>query len=162
MLLPWCDGHRRSQAPKVAKIIERSRTTEEKALKEIGILKKMDCPCIVKLYQCFVNARFIYLIFEPFGGREVHSPLLEVQGCTLRNMRAVFKQIFIGLTHLHAKKIFHCNLVPEHILIAEAGEEVSVKIIGFGNAVNMESKKKEGHNEEPGQLSKEQKINVIW
>ena len=90
---------------------------------------------------------------SPFRSARVHPP--KHAGRLQANLQT-------NLHHLHAKKIFHCNLIPEHILIAEAGEEVSVKIIGFGNAVNMESQKKEGHNEEPAQLSKEQKINVIW
>ena len=57
--------HRRSKVTRVVKIIKRNINTEKKTMNEINVLKKLDNPSIIKLYEYFIDQEFIYLIFEP-------------------------------------------------------------------------------------------------
>ena len=131
--------HKRSKVSRIVKIIPRNISTEKKAMKEINVLKKMDNPSIIKIYEYFVDNEFIYLIFEPIDGKHIYNPIVGVEEYILRNLQRILKQILIGIDHFHMRGIAHCNLIPENILVTKVDNEIYIKIIGFGSAINIEN-----------------------
>mmetsp|Transcript_21494 Transcript_21494/g.15691 ORF Transcript_21494/g.15691 Transcript_21494/m.15691 type:complete len:109 (+) Transcript_21494:253-579(+) len=103
--------------------------------KEIVYLKKLDSPNIVKYYETYEDAHYVYIVMEYCEGRDLydilhrrtkrHRALKEEE--TIDIMYKVFKAI----GHCHALGIAHRDIKPENIII---GKEAELKVIDFGLA----------------------------
>lgn len=102
--------------------------------REVRILKRMNHPNIVKLYEIFrydmvKTEKFVYLILEYVSGGELYN-VLEREGKFDENRaRMIFSQIMEGVKYFHSKKISHRDLKLENILV---GDFDRPKISDFG------------------------------
>ena len=105
-------------------------------LREIEILKKLNHPNIVKLYDTIISDKNILLIQELVNG----ISLRDFYNKEIRNQRnisekkykiltIIFKQIFSAFDYIHKKNIFHRDIKLENILLTKNYE---IKIIDFG------------------------------
>ena len=105
-------------------------------LREIEILKKLNHPNIVKLYDTIISDKNILLIQELVNG----ISLRDFYNKEIRNQRNIsekkykiltilFKQIFSAFDYIHKKNIFHRDIKLENILLTKNYE---IKIIDFG------------------------------
>ena len=105
-------------------------------LREIEILKKLNHPNIVKLYDTIISDKNILLIQELVNG----ISLRDFYNKEIRNQRnisekkykiltLIFKQIFSAFNYIHKKNIFHRDIKLENILLTKNYE---IKIIDFG------------------------------
>merc|ERR1712039_1146980 len=73
---------------------------------EIAIMKMMDHPNIIKLYETFEDHRNIYLVMELCAGGELFDRIIEsghfteVQAATLMRGGLWLEEVFHTLTHL--------------------------------------------------------------
>ncbi|TLS22057.1 uncharacterized protein PpBr36_09212 [Pyricularia pennisetigena] len=99
--------------------------------REVAILKLIEHPNIVKLYDIWENSNEIYLILEYvergdlFDFISKHGPMPEEEALF------VFRQIMSALEYCHSYGICHRDLKPENILLKGNGQ---VKIADFGMA----------------------------
>merc|ERR1719156_148692 len=103
---------------------------------EIAIMKMMDHPNIIKLYESFEDHRNIYLIMEICSGGELFDRIIETGHFTEVQAAIVMQQILRGIFYMHEIKLTHRDLKPENFLFTtkENIEKTHLKVIDFGLA----------------------------
>ncbi|TFK34507.1 kinase-like domain-containing protein [Crucibulum laeve] len=101
--------------------------------REIAMMKLMNHPNIVRIYDVYESERELFLVLEYIDGGELYD-LLTNRGCFPQiETLALFKQIIHGLNYAHTFSIVHRDLKPENILVASLSPPV-VKIADWGMA----------------------------
>eukprot|EP00913_Durusdinium_trenchii_P035987 g33670.t1 len=83
---------------------------------EIDIMKRLDHPGIIKLYETFEDKRNLYLIMEMCSGGELFDRIVEAGHFTESQAAIVMKQMISAIYYLHINKICHRDLKPENFL----------------------------------------------
>ena len=76
----------------------------------------MDHPCIVKLYEYFVDKRYVYMITELCTGGELYRKIIQTDHMKENFAVRIFKQILQAINYCHAKGIAHRDLKVENFL----------------------------------------------
>jgi len=103
---------------------------------EIQIMKIMDHPNILKLYESFQDHRNIYLILELCTGGELFDRIIEDGHFTETRAAHVMQNMFRAIFYMHENHLCHRDLKPENFLFTtkEAIEKTHLKVIDFGLA----------------------------
>ncbi|KZT23657.1 Pkinase-domain-containing protein [Neolentinus lepideus HHB14362 ss-1] len=101
--------------------------------REITMMKLMNHPNIMRIYDVYEGDKELYLILEYVEGGELFDYL--VNHGKLRPLQALayFKQIVYGLNYAHTFSIIHRDLKPENILIHSFSPPL-IKIADWGMA----------------------------
>lgn len=98
---------------RACKIINKSRLQVpiEQVGEEIKILKSVDHPNVIKIFEIFEDPNSIYIIQEFCRGSQLLSTLMIDEGMAAVHdealVRRVMRQIVAGVAHIHAKRIIH-------------------------------------------------------
>jgi calcium-dependent protein kinase len=138
-----CRGtHKVSRDVRAIKKISKGRMRNLNRLKqEINIMKTMDHPNIVKLFETFEDQGFIYLVMELCCGGELFERILEAGRFTEADAAAVMLHIFRGIFYMHEQGVCHRDLKPENFLFATKDDPIEhniLKIIDFGLSCYIE------------------------
>lgn len=114
---------------------------KEKIFNEIEILKQLDHPNIIKVYEFFEDKKFFYIVMELAHGGELFDKIQNVHHFSERKAADIFHQILSGVNYLHKNNIVHRDLKPENILF----DGDIVKIVDFGTSAMFDPKKKMEH-----------------
>ena len=116
------------------KIINKNLLIRKKQLKyavaECSVLKKCNCPFIVKLYYSFQTLENLYLVEEycPGGDLQYH---LKINLFEEEEAKFYISELILAIEHLHKMNIIYRDLKPENILI---GEDNHIILADFGLA----------------------------
>merc|ERR1712113_220781 len=99
-----------------------------------AIMKIMDHPNIIKLYETFEDHRNIYLVMELCTGGELFDRIIEAGHFTEVQAAILVQQIIRAIFYMHENHVCHRDLKPENFLFQskDAIEKPSLKIIDFG------------------------------
>ncbi|KAJ3322435.1 Serine/threonine-protein kinase par-1 [Blyttiomyces sp. JEL0837] len=97
--------------------------------REVRILKLLNHPHIVKLYDVAETEREIVLSMEYVEGGELFDFIVAHTRLPEKVARKVFRQILSAVDYCHSSSIIHRDLKPENVLL---DSEKTVKIIDFG------------------------------
>lgn len=129
------------------KIIKNQRSksdSEREIMNEINILKKMDHPNIVKIFEFYNTAEGYYLITEFCSDGELFNEIVDNAPFSEPSAARIMYQIFSAVNYCHKMNIIHRDLKPENILIEKKdGKKYNIKIIDFGTAKLYEKNKSE-------------------
>ncbi|CAE7257769.1 CPK2 [Symbiodinium sp. CCMP2592] len=111
----------------------------ERFKQELAIMKMMDHPNIIKLYESFEDRRNIYLVMELCAGGELLSRIIDAGSFTEVAASTLMQQIIRAVSYMHQRKVAHRDLKPETFLFAslEPIENNCLKIIDFGLSCNF-------------------------
>lgn len=126
--------HRTSGLDSAIKIMDK-RQCDRKMLKtEIQILKKLESPYIVALYDLIETKKYLYIVMELCSGGELFDQIASLDGdhYSEEDCCLILHQIAKGVRYMHRMGIVHRDLKPENILCVEAGDIRRVKIADFG------------------------------
>ena len=110
----------------------------DKFRREIEILKKMDHPNIIKLYEVYESERSLYLVMEECKGGEIFDRIIqhiqEKKMYSEKDAAIIFEQVMSCIAYCHNRNICHRDLKPENLLYLNAGDEKNnrIKVIDFG------------------------------
>ena len=101
---------------------------------EIQILKKLESPYIVALYDLIETKKYLYIVMELCSGGELFDQIASLDGdhYSEEDCCLILHQIAKGVGYMHRMGIVHRDLKPENILCVEAGDIRRVKIADFG------------------------------
>ncbi|XP_042242818.1 serine/threonine-protein kinase MARK2-like isoform X15 [Homarus americanus] len=114
------------------KIIDKTQLNPgslQKLFREVRIMKILDHPNIVKLFQVIETDKTLYLVMEYASGGEVFDYLVFHGRMKEKEARAKFRQIVSAVQYCHQKKIIHRDLKAENLLL---DSEMVIKIADFG------------------------------
>lgn len=124
------------------KIIDKSSmnsTSIQKLYREVRIMKQLDHPNIVKLYQVMETETTLYLVMEFASGGEVFDYLVAHGRMKEKEARAKFRQIVSAVQYLHSKNIIHRDLKAENLLL-DADMNIKIADFGFSNTFSIGAK----------------------
>jgi len=101
---------------------------------EIAIMKMMDHPNVIKLYETFEDKRNIYLVMELCAGGELFDRIIDAGHFTEVQAAILMQQIIRAVYYMHESKVCHRDLKPENFLFMNKDpiEKNLLKIIDFG------------------------------
>jgi len=100
--------------------------------REIQIMKRLNHPNILKLYEVYENDEQFYLVMELVKGKELFDKIVERGMYSERDAANIIVQVVSAVQYLHEHGIAHRDLKPENLLSAGEGEKEIVKIADFG------------------------------
>lgn len=114
------------------KIIDKTQLNPnslEKLFREVSIMKLLNHPSIVKLYEVIETEKTLYLVMEYVSNGEVFEFLVKNGRMKENVARQKFRQIVSAVQYLHSKNIIHRDLKAENLLL---DSNLDVKIVDFG------------------------------
>uniref|UniRef100_A0A8C7I7Z7 MAP/microtubule affinity-regulating kinase 3 n=1 Tax=Oncorhynchus kisutch TaxID=8019 RepID=A0A8C7I7Z7_ONCKI len=124
------------------KIIDKTQlnpTSLQKLFREVRIMKILNHPNIVKLFEVIETEKTLYLVMEYASGGEVFDYLVAHGRMKEKEARAKFRQIVSAVQYCHQKKIVHRDLKAENLLL-DADMNIKIADFGFSNEFTMGSK----------------------
>ncbi|CAG9322022.1 unnamed protein product [Blepharisma stoltei] len=131
--------HRDTGQKRAVKIFRKdliSRGGKRQALdQEIEILKQLDHPNIVRVYEFFEDERRLYIVMEYCSGGELYAEIVKRKSFNEVHAAQIMQQILSAVSYMHDNFIIHRDLKPENILLEEQNETMNIKLIDFGAAI---------------------------
>jgi len=104
---------------------------------EISIMKQLDHPNIIKLYETFEDKQNTYLVLELCTGGELFDRIIATGFFSEKQAAMLMKQVFMAMNYLHQNHIMHRDLKPENFLFANKSPDSPLKVIDFGLAATF-------------------------
>ena len=101
----------------------------KKILYETNLMKKLNHPNITKILEMFEDDDYILISMEYINGGNLFSFVKKRRKLSEKTAKFLFKQIILGIKHMHSNKIVHRDIKLENILIDLNN---NVKICDFG------------------------------
>ncbi|XP_042193837.1 MAP/microtubule affinity-regulating kinase 3a isoform X16 [Callorhinchus milii] len=124
------------------KIIDKTQlnpTSLQKLFREVRIMKCLNHPNIVKLFEVIETEKTLYLVMEYASGGEVFDYLVAHGRMKEKEARAKFRQIVSAVQYCHQKRIVHRDLKAENLLL-DADMNIKIADFGFSNEFTIGNK----------------------
>eukprot|EP00744_Colponema_vietnamica_P002349 GILI01003701.1.p1 GENE.GILI01003701.1~~GILI01003701.1.p1 ORF type:complete len:490 (-),score=178.72 GILI01003701.1:255-1679(-) len=109
-----------------------SPSAVQRLITEIDILKSIDHPNIIKLFETYEDNQKIYLVMEVCSGGELFDRIIAKGNFTEREAADLMKQLLSAILYCHQHNICHRDLKPENFIFQTSEPDSPVKIIDFG------------------------------
>ncbi|KAF5908928.1 serine/threonine-protein kinase MARK2-like isoform X11, partial [Clarias magur] len=124
------------------KIIDKTQLNSsslQKLFREVRIMKLLNHPNIVKLFEVIETEKTLYLVMEYASGGEVFDYLVAHGRMKEKEARAKFRQIVSAVQYCHQKFIVHRDLKAENLLL-DADMNIKIADFGFSNEFTLGNK----------------------
>ena len=109
-------------------------------LTEISILKKVDHPNLVKIYEFFESTNYFHIVMEMCQGKRLFNKIIDLGGVSERRTADILNQIVSALRYLHKHGVVHRDIKSENIMY----NGKVAKIIDFGTSRHFDPLKHMG------------------
>jgi len=116
-----------------------SEEQKQKLLDEINIVKSIDHPNILKMYEFFEQRQSFFLVTEVCKGGELFDEIIRRKKFSERDAAVLMKQILSCINFCHMNKIVHRDIKAENVMLEHDKDFNAIKIIDFGTAIIHDS-----------------------
>ncbi|KAG8512383.1 Serine/threonine-protein kinase MARK2 [Galemys pyrenaicus] len=121
------------------KVIQKTWWVRSESLeREVCIMKALNHPHIIQLFQVLDTKDELILVMEYAEGGDLHDYLRIHGRLEESEARDKFEQILLALSYLHGKRIVHRDLKPENLLLDRHN---NMKLADFGLSVQWSNEK---------------------
>jgi len=99
-----------------AKILEHPRNLQSME-REINILRKLNHPGIIKLYEVYENDLYVHIVLEYLKGGELYQQLQSKGVYSEKDAALVFKGMLEALEYCHTRNVIHRDIKPENLIL---------------------------------------------
>uniref|UniRef100_A0A1Y1NJJ3 non-specific serine/threonine protein kinase n=1 Tax=Photinus pyralis TaxID=7054 RepID=A0A1Y1NJJ3_PHOPY len=127
--------HRITRTEVAIKIIDKTQLDAgnlQKVYREVDIMKRLDHPHIIKLYQVMETKNMIYLVSEYASQGEIFDYIARYGRMTEETARKTFWQILSAVEYCHNRNIVHRDLKAENLLL-DSNNNIKIADFGFSN-----------------------------
>lgn len=119
-------------------------TSEDAIFDEVKILKELDHPNIMKIYEYYQDSQNIYIVSEYLSGGELFDRIVASKHFNERTAASLMEQVLSAVSYLHKHNVIHRDLKPENMVFESPDPEANLNIIDFGTSkkVNFNEKLK--------------------
>jgi calcium-dependent protein kinase len=111
---------------------------------EIEVLKNMDHPNIIKIFEFYTTPDKFYLITEYYNNSTLLQHIQQKKKFSEEQTAFILFQILSAVNYLHFNKIIHRDIKPENIIITRIeNENFHLKLIDFGCCKDILKHKKD-------------------
>ena len=112
------------------------RTEDERRtfFNEVSVLRSLDHPNILKLYEFYQDDKNYYLITEYCSGGELFDRIISIGSFTEAMAASYMRQILSVVAYCHERNIVHRDLKPENFLLDSTSDTANLKVIDFGTS----------------------------
>ncbi|XP_064945264.1 CBL-interacting protein kinase 1-like isoform X1 [Musa acuminata AAA Group] len=115
------------------KILDRKRIQslkiDDQIKREIGTLKLLKHPNVVRLHEVSASKTKIYMVLEYVNGGELFDKISLKGKLSEKEGRRLFQQLIDAVSYCHDKGVYHRDLKPENVLVDAKG---NIKVSDFG------------------------------
>ncbi|CAK56353.1 unnamed protein product (macronuclear) [Paramecium tetraurelia] len=140
----WKVTHKTTGLVRAIKQIKKNsliKEEESRLFSEMNILKNLDHPHIVKLFELFQDENNYYLVTEYLSGGELFDRIKKMSSFSESIAADYIRQILLATVHCHEKKIVHRDLKPENIIFISEDPKSQLKVIDFGTSRKFDNQK---------------------
>ena len=140
----YCVENRITGSKRAMKVISKNENCSEEddkeILNEINILRTLDHPNILKIFEFYSSKESYSIVTELCQGGELFQEIIDRGPFNETYSAYVMLQILSAINYCHGMKIVHRDLKPENILIVErdSSGRPRVKIADFGTSKMFE------------------------
>ncbi|KAL0280770.1 UNVERIFIED_CONTAM: hypothetical protein PYX00_001972 [Menopon gallinae] len=127
--------HRITKTEVAIKIIDKSQLDPVNLLKvyrEVDIMKQLDHPHIIKLYQVMETKNMIYIVSEYASQGEIFDYIARCGRMNEVAARRKFWQILSAVEYCHNRRVVHRDLKAENLLM-DSNMDMKIADFGFSN-----------------------------
>ncbi|XP_054729935.1 serine/threonine-protein kinase SIK2 isoform X1 [Anastrepha obliqua] len=127
--------HRITKNEVAIKIIDKSQLDSinlQKVYREVEIMKRLNHPHIIKLYQVMETKNMIYIVSEYASQGEIFDYIAKFGRMSENSARTKFWQILSAVEYCHKKNIVHRDLKAENLLL-DINMNIKIADFGFSN-----------------------------
>ena len=125
------------------KTLNKNGDNMKKILYETNLMKKLNHPNVTKILEMFEDEEYILIAMEYINGGNLFSFVKKRRKLSEKTAKFLFRQIILGIRHIHSQKIVHRDIKLENILIDLNN---NIKICDFGIGRILSSKKQMLHD----------------
>ena len=130
-------------AMKLVKKDQNAQSGQKNYLNEIYILRKLDHPNILNIFEYFSNEKYWFFVMEYCRGGDLYEKICEMKYYDETTAAYIMKQLLSCVSYLNQLGIAHRDLKPENMMVNMKNEkEIEIKLIDFGTAVYVKKGKK--------------------
>ena len=115
---------------------------------EIDILKSLDHPNIMKIYEVIESPYAHYIVCEYLLGKSLLEFILENYDPVEYKTARYMEDILYSLSYCHSENIVHTDIRPDNFKFENDSDDAKLKLIDFGKAEKLEKPSKKLYNGE--------------
>ena len=134
--------HKATRQDRAVKIYRKDANRPElraNIMREFDILRTLDHPNIVGIFEHFEDEKKFYMVMEYSKGGEMFNSIVKGANTNEAMVARTMRQVLSALAYIHAKRIVHRDMKPENILFDELGNEQNLKLVDFGEATYLDA-----------------------
>jgi len=145
--------HRATNEDCAIKIVDKRQCDKKMLRTEIQILKKIDHPSIVPIYDLIETKKYLYVVMQKCEGGELFDRVAELDGdgFSEEDTCMIMHQLCDAVKYMNDQGIVHRDLKPENILCVHPNSIRQIKVCDFGISKMFKG----------GKNMKEEKMNTL-
>jgi calcium-dependent protein kinase len=109
---------------------------------EFQLLRNLDHPHILRIYDLYKDQRYIYMITEYCEGGDIFAMIQKADNFNEKIASRIMKQVMNAVLYCHQNGIVHRDIKSDNIMFLENSIDSPIKLIDFGISLKFEKNTK--------------------